>query len=74
MNAFSTAHHFTPATGSAAPEKTRTLPRALRPFSAAWNAYWDRRARNATLRQLQALDDRMLKDLGMTRDSLRADW
>jgi uncharacterized protein YjiS (DUF1127 family) len=45
-----------------------------RPISAAWKAYWDRRARNATLRQLQSLDDRMLKDLGMTRDSLRADW
>jgi uncharacterized protein YjiS (DUF1127 family) len=36
-----------------------------------WEAYWDRQARRATALMLEALDDRTLKDIGLSRDDIR---
>jgi uncharacterized protein YjiS (DUF1127 family) len=35
-----------------------------------WQAYWRGRARRATVRLLQSLDDRALHDLGMDRSEI----
>ena len=44
-----------------------------------WDAYWDYQARRATVLMLEKLDDRILKDIGLTRSQiwpavLGADW
>jgi aliphatic nitrilase len=36
-----------------------------------WQAYWDHKARRATVLMLEALDDRMLKDIGLYRSEIR---
>jgi uncharacterized protein YjiS (DUF1127 family) len=36
-----------------------------------WGAYWDYRARCATVLLLEALDDRTLKDIGLRRSEIR---
>ncbi len=36
----------------------------------AWKRYWLRRARLATIRLLQSLDDRALKDIGISRGEI----
>lgn len=35
-----------------------------------WQAYWDYQARRATVLMLAALDDRVLKDIGMARSEI----
>ena len=35
-----------------------------------WQAYWDYQARRATVRMLEALDDRVLKDIGLGRSEI----
>ena len=37
-----------------------------------WTAYWDRKARRATLLMLEGLDDRMLRDIGLSRSEIRS--
>jgi uncharacterized protein YjiS (DUF1127 family) len=37
-----------------------------------WAAYWDNQRRRATVLMLQALDDRILKDIGLTRSEIRS--
>jgi uncharacterized protein YjiS (DUF1127 family) len=37
-----------------------------------WTAYWDRKARRATLLMLEALDDRTLRDIGLSRSEIRS--
>lgn len=74
MNAIPTTNDFA-QTGQQAEARAKGMFHStLRIAGKAWSTYWDWRARKATLRALQSLDDRMLKDLGMTRDSLRSDW
>ena len=73
MTAIPAPHHLAL---SRQPPETRATPllhAAVGLAGTAWKSYWDWRARRATLRLLQSLDDRMLKDLGMTKDSLRSD-
>lgn len=36
----------------------------------AWRAYWDWRARKATLLLLRALDERTLRDIGLNTDDI----
>ena len=36
-----------------------------------WDAYWDNQARRATALMLEALDDRTLKDIGLSRHEIR---
>ena len=36
----------------------------------AWQAYWDWRARQATIEILRALDGRTLRDIGLTRSEI----
>jgi uncharacterized protein YjiS (DUF1127 family) len=36
-----------------------------------WDAYWDYQARRATVRMLEALDNRTLKDIGLSRSEIR---
>ena len=36
----------------------------------AWKRYWSRRAHLATIRLLQSLDDRTLKDIGISRGEI----
>jgi uncharacterized protein YjiS (DUF1127 family) len=48
-----------------------TLVQRLAAFARRqWRAYWDYRARSATLMMLQAMDDRALKDIGLTRSQI----
>ncbi len=35
-----------------------------------WEAYWDYQARRATVLTLEALDDRTLKDIGLSRSQI----
>jgi len=35
-----------------------------------WNAYWQRRAMRVTVALLSALDDRTLRDIGVSRDEI----
>jgi uncharacterized protein YjiS (DUF1127 family) len=35
-----------------------------------WQAYWDYQARRATVLMLEALDDRVLKDIGLGRSEI----
>jgi uncharacterized protein YjiS (DUF1127 family) len=35
-----------------------------------WSSYWDYQARRATALMLEALDDRMLKDIGLRRSEI----
>jgi uncharacterized protein YjiS (DUF1127 family) len=35
-----------------------------------WRRYWVRRTQHATMRLLQSLDDRTLKDIGISRDEI----
>ena len=35
-----------------------------------WNAFWDRRARQATVDLLHTLDDRTLRDIGISRGEI----
>jgi uncharacterized protein YjiS (DUF1127 family) len=44
--------------------------RAAAVASAGWNAYADWRERRAAVKELAALDDRTLKDLGLTRSEI----
>jgi uncharacterized protein YjiS (DUF1127 family) len=37
-----------------------------------WDAYWDRRARRATVLMLESLDDRTLRDIGLSRSEIRS--
>jgi len=36
-----------------------------------WQAYWEYQARRATVLMLEALDDRVLKDIGLGRSEIR---
>jgi uncharacterized protein YjiS (DUF1127 family) len=36
-----------------------------------WQSYWDYQARRATVLMLEALDDRLLKDIGLRRSEIR---
>jgi uncharacterized protein YjiS (DUF1127 family) len=38
----------------------------------AWSCYWTRRAANATVAVLHALDDRALKDIGLDRSEIKS--
>jgi uncharacterized protein YjiS (DUF1127 family) len=38
----------------------------------AWSCYWTRRAANATVAVLHALDDRALKDIGLDRSEIES--
>lgn len=40
--------------------------------SCLWTAYWDYHLRRATVRMLQALDDRTLRDIGLVRSEIGA--
>ena len=50
------------------------VPQSLHRFTAVlksgWQTYWRGRARRATVRLLQSLDDRALHDLGMDRSEI----
>ena len=37
-----------------------------------WRAYWDRRARKATILLLQSLDERTLRDIGIGRGEIES--
>jgi uncharacterized protein YjiS (DUF1127 family) len=50
---------------------SHTCPREGR-IAKAWRAYWQRRARLATVHLLHALDDRTLHDMGLTRSTIPA--
>jgi len=36
-----------------------------------WHAYWEHQARRATVRMLESLDDRLLKDIGIDRSEIQ---
>lgn len=36
-----------------------------------WAAYWDEQARRTVVRMLRELDDRTLRDIGLTRSEIR---
>jgi uncharacterized protein YjiS (DUF1127 family) len=38
----------------------------------AWQAYWDWRARQATIEILRALDSRTLRDIGLSRSEIES--
>jgi len=48
------------------------LDRVLRSARRGRAAYWQRRAENATIAVLQALDDRALRDIGMDRSEIES--
>jgi uncharacterized protein YjiS (DUF1127 family) len=52
------AHETTPRVGT-------ILKRSRAGARRYWRAYWNWRARKATIRILQSLDDRTLKDIGV---------
>ena len=58
-----TADHRTPST---------LATRVARIVSRAWNAYWDWRARQATVQILLALDSRTLRDIGLSRGEIES--
>jgi uncharacterized protein YjiS (DUF1127 family) len=58
-----TADHRTPSTLA-----TRVARIAWR----AWYAYWDWRARQATVQILLALDSRTLRDIGLSRGEIQS--
>jgi uncharacterized protein YjiS (DUF1127 family) len=44
--------------------------RGSRMIAAAWQRYWDTRARRATVEILHSLDDRTLRDIGISRGEI----
>ena len=44
--------------------------RAGHRIAGAWRAYWERRARRATIALLHSLDDRTLHDIGVGRSEI----
>ena len=44
--------------------------RAGRKITTAWRAYWQGRARRATVELLHSLDDRTLRDIGVGRSEI----
>jgi len=48
---------------------SHTCPREGR-IAKAWRAYWQRRARLATVHLLHSLDDRTLHDIGVARSEI----
>jgi uncharacterized protein YjiS (DUF1127 family) len=64
MHAYSTTIEArTPATLGA---------RLARVARRAWHAYWDWRARQATVQILRALDNRTLRDIGLSRSEIES--
>ena len=56
---------------STADRDTATLTsRAGRRIAKAWHAYWQRRAKRATVELLASLDDRTLHDIGVGRSEI----
>ena len=56
---------------STADQDTPTLAaRAGSRIAKAWRAYWQRRARRATVELLHSLDDRTLHDIGVSRNEI----
>jgi uncharacterized protein YjiS (DUF1127 family) len=60
---------------------TQALPGGARPETAhglghllkqGWDAYWARRAQNATVFLLRGLDDRTLQDIGVERSEIES--
>ena len=46
--------------------------RVQRVVSRAWSGFWRRRSMKATIRVLNGLDDRMLKDIGIDRSEIES--
>ena len=59
---------FSPAT--AAPDRVGAGTRGNGFFARYWHAFWERRARYATEALLHSLDDRTLKDIGLSRGEI----
>ena len=61
--------HLTATSYSDAPTLASKLARVARQ---AWHAYWDWRARQATVEILRALDNRTLHDIGLSRSEIES--
>jgi len=59
---------FPPPT--AAPDYVSPATRSGGIVARCWRAFWDRRARYATEMLLHSLDDRTLKDIGLSRSEI----
>jgi uncharacterized protein YjiS (DUF1127 family) len=54
-------------------ERRLTTPNAvLHTIATWWDAYWNARARRATIMMLHTLDDRTLHDIGIGRGEIEA--
>jgi uncharacterized protein YjiS (DUF1127 family) len=49
---------------------TTLAARAGSTIAKSWRAYWQRRAKRATVEILHSLDDRTLRDIGVGRDEI----
>ena len=59
---------FSPS--AAAPDCVSPATRSEGIVARYWRAFWDRRARYATEMLLHSLDDRTLKDIGLSRSEI----
>jgi uncharacterized protein YjiS (DUF1127 family) len=55
---------------TAEPDTPTLAARAGSSIARAWRAYWQRRARRATVDLLYSLDDRTLRDIGVGRNEI----
>jgi uncharacterized protein YjiS (DUF1127 family) len=55
---------------TAEPDTPTLAARAGSSIARAWRAYWQRRARRATVDLLHSLDDRTLRDIGVGRNEI----
>jgi uncharacterized protein YjiS (DUF1127 family) len=64
------------ATTARAPGVVASAPPWLRRtadlLGRAWGAYWERRARHAAVLLLRSLDERTLRDMGVTRGEIES--
>ena len=54
-----------PPIGDAGPRPSTLAGRIAGAVRRLWGAYWDRRARRATILMLRTLDERTLRDIGL---------
>ena len=59
-------------TATSYPVTSTLAGRIARVARRAWHAYWDWRARQATVEILRALDNRTLHDIGLSRSEIES--